>query len=179
MNSKEQDHSERLRYANLVLESRRWINSAIDLHDTVKTLEPVVRNRWKDFNDFSIPAKSLMIHKTFFLLIGLTVGNLLKSRIVKYNKKLLRSEILKNGKLPTKLKGNHDLIKFAEYANMKITDEQRELLRRLTRAIRWSGRYAFPPSYKEFSFDDYSMNDIDEMKQFLSDIFVCLHIQQK
>ncbi|KAB2922281.1 MAG: hypothetical protein F9K22_11990 [Bacteroidetes bacterium] len=171
MTPKEKEDTDIKEYAQQVLDSKRWVNTSIDLLDSIKSLEPIVRNRWDNFNNMKGDVRSLMIHKTFFFLLGLSIENLLKSRIVKYNQSSLRKEIFKNGKLPAILKGNHDLLKLAWDAKINITSEQSVLLKRLSRAILWSGRYAFPQSYKAWSFDDYSPDDIDNMKNLFNHIY--------
>ena len=171
MTPKEKDKIEIREYSNQVLDSKRSIDTSIDLLNSVKVLEPIVRNRWLSFNNSQGNVRSLMIHKTFLFLIGLSLENLLKSRIVKFHSKNLQAELKKTGKLPTILKGNHDLSKYAIEARITLTSEQEELLKRLSRAIKWSGRYAFPPSYKSWSFDDYSLDDIDKMKNLCNNIY--------
>jgi len=171
MNPREHDILLRKDFAEHVLDSKMWQNAALDLLDAVKALEPVLRKRWSDFVAYKASVRSLMIHKTFLLLVGLTVENFLKSRIVRYRRRSLRDEILKTGKLPTILRGDHNLLAYAESAKLPVSDEHRRILSRLTRAVKWSGRYPSPSSYEKTDYDNYSSDDIDQMKEFVNDLF--------
>jgi len=171
MNPREHDTLLRKHFADQVLDSKMWQNSALDLLDAVKALEPVLRKRWSDFAAYKGSIRSLMIHKTFLLLVALTVENFLKSRIVRYKRRSLRDEILKTGKLPTILRGNHNLLAYAESAKLPVSNEHRRILSRLTRAVKWSGRYPSPSSYERIDSDNYSNHDIDQMKRFVNDLF--------
>ena len=175
MNERETDGQLKLEYARRVLDSKRWLNLAEDLIDTIKALEPLVRKRWNDFDNMKGSVRSLMIQKTLFLLIGLAVENLLKSRIVKYNRRVLQREIHRTGKLPHILARTHNLRTYAQSAKISLTRNDQRILCRLSRAVRWSGRYPFPSSYKDWNSDNYSESDLDEMKVFVNELFAKLH----
>ena len=165
-------------FADRVLTSRHWLNAARELLETVRLVEPVLRQHWRDFENSEAPLRPLSMHRTFLLLVGLTVENLLKSRIVKYKRRSLRSEMTKTGKIPKILTGNHNLTAYAAAAKVTPTTKDQRVLSRLSRAVRWSGRYPFPSSYRNWDTEIYSANDIDDTKQFVNDLFNRLHAQQ-
>lgn len=171
MNSIERTATYRRQFAGQVLCSNSWLQAAKDLLETVKLLEPALRRRWRDYSDGKAGLKPLVVHDTFLMLLGLTAENMLKSRIVKYDRHLLQREIYGSGKLPSVLKGNHDLIALANRARINLSPRQRELLMVLREAVRWSGRYPVPTSANPLPLQAHNEQLIDELKDLMNDLF--------
>jgi hypothetical protein len=130
-------------YAEQVLDPARWIASAQDLLTMARLVEHDLRTRWRSFATTSDP-DGTTIHTVYLMLIGFAVENLLKSRIVKYDRKLWRTRILKDGRLPKELKENHNLVALARRAHLRLIVNDEVTLRRLTRYAQWAGRYPVP-----------------------------------
>jgi hypothetical protein len=130
-------------YASQVLDPARWIASAQDLLTMSVLVENVLRSRWHSFATTS-DADGTTIHAVYLMLIGFAVENLLKSRIVKFDQKLWRTKILKDGRLPKELKDKHNLVTLAHRARLRLTRNDEVTLRRLTRYAQWAGRYPVP-----------------------------------
>jgi len=169
----------RTAYANEVLNPKLWIASAEDLFATARLIEPELRLRWRSIAERSKRAQPITIHAVYILLIGFAVENLLKSRIVKFDRKAWRRKILESGKLPEEFKGNHDLLRLARRARLRLRREDEETMRRLTRFTRWAGRYPVPGDSAKLDpveiFDDgkpgyvghLMQSDLDHFPRFL------------
>jgi hypothetical protein len=74
----------------------------------------------------------------FLMLAGFAIEALLKGILIAGN-----PTTVSQGRLPKWLL-NHDLAGLMQRANVRLTEAEAELLRRLTEAVQWRGRYPVP-----------------------------------
>jgi len=167
-------------YADQVLDPARWIASAQDLLIMSRLVENDLRSRWRSFATSSDNTDPTTIHSVYLMLIGFAVENLLKSRIVKFDRKIWRAKILEQGRLPNELKDKHDLVALSHRARLRLVRDDEATLRRLTRYAQWAGRYPVPShSAKSTGIEvfengteglvDFQMeSDLQELSRFIN-----------
>jgi hypothetical protein len=157
-----------------------WLRKSSDLLDVAKLLEPRLAERWEALKDFKRigwmgDPRLRDFTGVYFLLVAYGIENLLKGAAIARSqptdgvfvyKQLsrLHQEFEKTGKIPESVK-THDLFRLAQDAGISCSLEEEDLLRRLTRATEWYGRYPVPLGYLEMrgteKFSDgkeYSLN---------------------
>lgn len=82
--------------------------------------------------------RKLPVVYAYMLLAGLAIENLIKGLSIKKD-----SALIDNGKLDQSL-GKHDLLALARKAGVRLTEEERSLVERLTEYVIWAGRYPIP-----------------------------------
>ncbi len=173
-------------YRTKLLFPSEWVRKAQGLLDSAKLLEPEVVAIWdsmrewhKSKNKRSLkPDELLSVH---LMLVAFAIENLFKAALVRDGGNDLRQEFDSTGKLPRLLK-THDLFVLATKTSLPIGTEEEDLLRRLTRAAIWAGRYALPIDFSEIAgsetFSDGKQwsvaylggNDIDRLRDFVEKI---------
>jgi len=132
-----------------LFDSTAWKQSAYQLLEAAKLLEPkvdefwvVLRTRpadsssWRPWDDEFVAI--------YFTLCSYAIENLLKSHIVRKKRPQLEAALTSHSGLPKLLK-EHNLYKLAVEAGFKaLAKEEEMLLRRLTRSALWYGRYPVP-----------------------------------
>jgi hypothetical protein len=139
---------DRRNWAFMALQPGSWISRAEDLLDAAAKVEPSVEEQlkriygpdwWKKrdwFSEGPLP--------TYFMLAAFALENLLKAALVRKHEAEFRLQIETTHKLPDTLK-THDLFKLMAKFGLAPTDRMSEnLVRRLTRAAEWFGRYPIP-----------------------------------
>ena len=76
--------------------------------------------------------------------------NIIKAGIVLKKGRELKDNFRQSRKFPKMLQ-SHDLVKLAKIADIKLGEDEEELLRRLSRSAIWYGRYPIPLEYKKMS----------------------------
>ena len=82
------------------------------------------------------------------MLISFAVENLLKAAAVTRKGIEYMDRFQSTGKFPAELK-QHDLVKLAKLLDLEVNQDEEDLLRRLTRAATWFGRYPAPVNYSK------------------------------
>ncbi|MBP0725946.1 hypothetical protein J5Y03_12265 [Bacillus sp. RG28] len=94
----------------------------------------------------------LSVSRSYMLLSGFAIENLLKAIAIKGNPELYVDD--ENKKL-TDL--NHNLNKLVDKLNISVNSEEKEILEKLSEYVYWAGRYPTPINAKKmslgFSFD--------------------------
>jgi hypothetical protein len=115
------------------------------------------------------------------MLTAFAIENLLKAELVRKFYRQFKEEFDSSGELPPLLKRHHLFI-LAKKAGLSMGPEEEDLLRRLTRAAIWAGRYPIPIEFGELSggeqFSDGSVRsisylggkDVDRLRKLLSKI---------
>lgn len=139
-----------------------WINSARCLLASAKELEPKVLELWKNYRTYakSQPFNRLPVDYTgpYFMLIGFAVENYFKAAIVREKSGDFKKAFQENKQFPKVLK-KHTLTELAEEARFTLSKGEEDLLRRLTRNVRWAGRYPIPISYKHSAVTELFSDD--------------------
>jgi hypothetical protein len=173
-------------YRAKLLSRADWIRKGQALLESAKLLEPDVAAIWKGLREWherkhTKELKSDEILSVYLMLVAFTVENLLKARLIQKCYHKFRDEFESYGRLPPLLK-THDLFPLAKEAGLSIGTEEEDLLRRLTRAAIWAGRYPLPIEFgdlagseefsdgKTWSVSYFGGNDIDRLKKLIDKI---------
>lgn len=147
------DKVRKLNYRSALLAPHIWIAQAEGLFEVAESLVPHVETVWQSFRNAAKgsnqaqPDAVIMIH---FMLTAFSVENLLKAELVRRYYRECLSEFEVTGNLPRVLK-SQNLYDLAKKCGLTPDSEEEDLLRRLTRAAVWAGRYPLPRSYRELS----------------------------
>lgn len=95
----------------------------------------------------------------FLLLAGLALENLAKSLYV-----LTHRPEVSDGKLPPEVK-NHDIVRILGCAEIEVTPREGEFLGKVSKAVRWSGRYSAPVRAKAMERVRV-VTSLDDLSQF-------------
>lgn len=139
-------------YAVMLLNKRRWFETAHELISTAAILEPHVTRWWDSWLEFSRDESKAPLkhgyHGVYMVLIAYALENLCKGYIVDNLPRSVRENIRSKGVLPKEL-DSHDLVKLVERTGLVPDPQEEELLRRLERACIWYGRYPVPRFYRD------------------------------
>lgn len=87
------------------------------------------------------------ISRTYFLLIGFSIENLMKAYIVSRN-----PNYLKNGKIDNSISSNHNLIALSrKMDSFKFSSSEIELLKTLSEGIPYWSRYPIPKRFENIT----------------------------
>jgi hypothetical protein len=142
-------------YRTNLLSIETWIRMADSLRDAARLLEPRVTEIWESLRHWNetkdlTNLKSDELLLVHLMLMAFAVENLLKAELVRKFYDMLREQFDSSGELPPLLK-SHRLVTLATTAGLSIDPEEEDLLRRLTRAAIWAGRYPLPIEFGELS----------------------------
>jgi hypothetical protein len=132
-------------FANRVGEARHWIDTAEELVAAAAIFEEPIARWWKAMRegiDAVPPRPPFELH---LMLMAYGLENYLKAVIVSRRPWHYRLEAYKTRRLPQVLNG-HKLVELAKTARLALDSTEEDLLRRLTRAAVWAGRYPVPLS---------------------------------
>ena len=160
-----------------------WTAKARDLYESARKLEPAMEAVW---DSYRARAKNLSgslepdhYNGPYFMLASYAVENLLKAAAVSRNSFKYKENFRLTGKFPSELK-KHDLAELAGFLGLAVTQEEEDLLRRLTRSATWFGRYPSPLKYAEMSgvekFNDgreyrvswFGREDVSKLRNFIN-----------
>ena len=148
-------------YASRLLKPTAWIGRADDLLRTADLLIPAVKEEYKWYFGKQQPRGTRAFQfdgpiPTFFMLTAFALENLLKAALISQQKEALRAKVERDGKLP-KLLSTHDLYQLMDRLGVAPTEQFDEILvRRLTRAAEWYGRYPVPVTYRTYNTVRYA-----------------------
>ena len=121
------------------------------------------------------------------MLVAFAIENLLKANLVEKFYREFRGEFDSSGKLPQLLR-SHRLFELATEAGLKTGVEEEDLLRRLTRAAIWAGRYPVPIEFgglasgeefsdgKVWSISYLGGKDVERLRKLISKIRMDLDV---
>lgn len=148
------DLVDRTNYESAVFLPAPWIKKARDLYESARKLEPAMERVWNSYRARAQNPKSALEpdHYTgpYFMLVSFAVENLLKAAAVTRKGIQYKDSFRLNRKFPPELM-KHNLVKLAKLLDLEVNREEEDLLRRLTRAATWFGRYPAPLNYSEMS----------------------------
>jgi len=166
------------KYGELACDPGAWRKIARELMKAASLLEPAIAKFW-EAQKASAPSDGGQI-AVHFMLSAYALENLMKARLVEL--------AVANGslsptlsRLPREIQG-HDLIELAKSCGESaLADEYSSILKRLSRAAVWYGRYPVPilpndiisttvlPSGELVSLTEYSSNDLHEIFHLLNE----------
>ena len=134
-------------FESSLFSSHAWVSKADDLLSAAALLEPQVKAVWS--RRLSTPEKPVVeslrdgtidVH---LMLVGFAIESLLKAVVVREKQSELRKEVGTTGRCADRLR-THSLVRLAAIARLEVSLEEEGLLRKLSRATVWSGRYPVP-----------------------------------
>ena len=132
-------------FAQQLLNPNNWFLTANDLTSAADRLAPDIEAFWESLasSEDSLPLSVFSgsrYQNIFMLLYGFAIENLCKGHAVK-ELSPKEQQTVKRGKLPKRLK-THDLVNLVTKGiGLTIDDHEKELLKRLKKAVKWAGRY--------------------------------------
>lgn len=189
----EWDPVSRSNYLTAFLRSDSWLQTSDRLFAVAKLLEARATRYWKALlawsKDQSLRLPTPDVRSIHFMLTGLALENLLKGALVARNIPSLGvftqpressyyKEFERTGELPRDLR-SHDLFDLSRRLGLEFSLDEEDLLRRLSRATDWYGRYPVPIHFSEFggveTFSDgkeyrvswEGQTDIDRLKELV------------
>jgi len=149
------DHVYKSNYQSKLLSWRSWSEQAEGLLNAAELLVPEVEAVWQSHREWAkdpanINLKSDAVISIHLMLVAFSVENLLKAALVHKNYYKFDDEFRQKGELPESLK-KHNLSYLAKKVGFSFTTEDEGLLRRLTRAAIWYGRYPVPMTFQDMS----------------------------
>ncbi|MCX5734999.1 MAG: hypothetical protein NTW68_11825 [candidate division NC10 bacterium] len=128
----------RERFESLARSPAGWLMAAAELRmsaDLVGDRFAEAVGNWLEGRE---PGRYLHVGAVFLMLAGFAIEALLKGIVLAGN-----PSTVSHGRLPKWLL-NHDLSGLMQRANVPLTGDEDELLRRLVEAVQWRGRYPVP-----------------------------------
>lgn len=176
------DRVHRSNYESAAFWDIKWIDKARNLYECAKKLEPEVLRVWESYRakSRSEDARLLPDHfqGAFFMLMAYAIENLLKAAAVASHSQRYKADFRAKKKFPRELR-SHDLVKLAQFLDLKFSQDEEDLLRRLTRSAVWYGRYPAPLEYtamagaetfsdgNEYSVSWFGGDDIERLNAFV------------
>jgi len=137
-----------------------WLLMASSLHRAACIIWEQVEEDWKHQQDPEKLAQSGYIPRltpVFMLLAGLTIENLVKGIRVSQE-----SALDKKGKFRF---NKHNLVNLLEQSSITLSDDERDLVERLTQYIQWGGRYPVPLKTSDFVPRSWPSGEITPLPQ--------------
>lgn len=144
------DAVSRSNYANELLSSQEWFDTANELTAAMELLEPHVLAYWQSMYHWSKGTMMFREHAftaLYMMLAGFAIENLCKGFAVNKLTFKERDDVKKAGRLPSRLEG-HNLLTLVKDIGLSIDLQEEELLQRMKRAAVWFGRYPVPKYYR-------------------------------
>lgn len=172
----------------------QWIAKARDLYESARKLEPAMEVVWDSYRarakNLSGPLEPDHYNGPYFMLVSFAVENLLKAAAVSRNSFAYKERFRSTGKFPAELQ-KHDLVGLIHSLGLVVTQEEEDLLRRLTRGATWFGRYPAPLKHsemsgterfsdgKEYSVSWFGREDVTKVGTFINGLPVRLGLPEK
>lgn len=175
------DYVHRVNFEMAAFSAINWIAKARNLFESAKQLEPEVVRDWESYRAKAKYMGALHpdhFQGPYFMLLAFATENLLKAAAVSLKCSQYKAEFLKSKKFPGELK-SHALVELATLVGLSYSDQEEDLLRRLTRSATWFGRYPVPLKYAEMSGKDafsdgneymvswFGGNDVERLNAFI------------
>jgi hypothetical protein len=143
------------RFIEQVLCAESWIVNSQQLLKTASEFEKDLNILWGPTSNYKKRNENQpslgFVQGIYFMLIAYAIENMCKAVIINKNKSKLKSEITKKKKLPDSL-NTHNLVNLVrDKLEMKISEDEEELLMRLERNAIWAARYPVPISCKDIN----------------------------
>lgn len=142
-------------YLNDFLDPQAWLTAAAQLLKSIRLFEPQVTTAiataksWKGPPSPTNPFPDLDACRTYLLLGGYALENLLKAALIQRYRPKYKDSYAEKKTLPEELK-KHDLYSLGVRAGLRLTLSDETFLRRLTQAVEWYSRYPVPSKPEGF-----------------------------
>jgi len=160
------------RFSQSVLSAEAWFCAADELIAAMDLLEPHVERFWEDVrslflavdktsdvpskhksgvppkNEKSDAASKHSLINQHMMLAGFAIENLCKGYLANRLSHEEREDVQRVGVLPKSLK-SHDILNLVEQTGMALSDTEKYLLKRITDAVVWRGRYPSAISHEQ------------------------------
>ncbi len=172
------------RFRHRVLDADAWDETAVQLLEAARQLEPKVREflanlgsprwseSWRGWADEFVAV--------YFMLAAFAIENFLKARIIRENLDRFQVEVDSKHRIPSDLR-THNLLNLAVNAGKPdLARGHADILKRLTRSATWYGRYPAPttaegldpftesPDGEPISLTHYSSRDLEEIERVIA-----------
>jgi hypothetical protein len=162
------DRVSKSNYLTKLFDVDAWLKTSDRLRATAKIFERRISQSWKAtmawMKDQTLPLPKIDVRGVHFMLNAYAVENLFKAALIQASQPTAGvfiqrqaspyyQEFMRTGELPDELR-SHDLFALAQKLGIKCGPGEEDLLRRLTRAAEWYGRYPVPISSSEFRGDE-------------------------
>jgi hypothetical protein len=171
------------RFSQYVLSEKAWFRAANELVAAMDLLEPNIKNFWECVgvgtpvldrkNSEAEPEHSLI--NVHMMLAGLAIENLCKGHLAG-RLSLKEREDVEAGVFPKSLK-THEILDLVARTGMTLSEREKDLVKRIHKAIWWRGRYPSPTSHEEIVPFVQWDSDIGRIKTFLQKL--CTHVGAK
>ena len=172
-------------FSQSVLNADAWFCAADELIAAMDLLEPHVERFWKSVRSLflavdktsDVPSKqekSDVVSKhnlvnQHMMLAGFAIENLCKGYLAGRLSHEEREDAQRAGVLPKSLKG-HDILNLVEQTGMTLSDTEKYLLKRITEAVLWRGRYPSAISHERSRPFAQIGSDIRHIKTLLQKV---------
>jgi hypothetical protein len=159
----------RSNYKTDLLRWKGWLRKAEGFLSVIKLVTPEVHETWRRsmlwLKDRTLPLPPQEIFGVHLLLAAYALENILKGALVRQYYRRLETDFERTGKLPKLLK-SHNLYWLARFLNLAFTLQEEDLLRRLSHAAVWYGRYPVPAQYEVYDGEQYSDGETYNLRTF-------------
>lgn len=179
------------RFSQSVLSAEAWFCAADELIGAMNLLELNVERFWEDIRSMAFaaditsdapskpqqsdaapnkqnnvaPPKHSLINQ-HMMLAGFAIENLCKGYLAARLSDVERERIQQKGILPGSLQ-DHDSLRLVKRTGMTLSRSEKDLLTRITDAVRWRGRYPSPTSHHRIRPHAQMGGDIRDIKTLL------------
>jgi hypothetical protein len=149
-------------------DAQTWLAQANQLKMSADVIEVELRDKMARFQfEHGLNEQLLAYLKSFMLLTGMAIENLIKGILVGRDSSLVNRELINKKLLP---KGGHGISEGAKRV-ISVSNSEHDLLRRLEEYLIWAGRYPMPlksevflksqtpENLRSFSWADFELID--------------------
>lgn len=144
-----------------------WYDYAFELKDAAEELWKRHSNRIVAYNtqDDGFYIRGLY-SRTYFLLLGLAIENLIKGILISENPKLIE-----NGRISSEISSGHNLVKLSKkIISIQFTLNEMEIFEILSDVIPYWGKYPIPKNFTQLK--DEKFMDKDWFKKLLKIYYI-------
>jgi hypothetical protein len=142
----------RRQFIDDLLSSQKWFETAAELQAAADVLKPRVIAWWDSLLAWQRRERRLFLehgcHRVYMMLSGFVVENLAKGALVPRASSQDHEFIQSKARLPRHLV-THNLRSLVKRMSLSATAEEQELLHRMTRMVKWDGRYPVASGFDE------------------------------
>lgn len=152
---------QRRQFISDLLSSHKWFEAAAELQAAADVLKPRVNAWWDSLLAWQRKERKLFLehgcHRVYMMLSGFVVEDLAKGALVPRVSAEDYDSIQRKARLPGHLL-THNLRALVRRISLFATAEEQELLHRMTRMVKWDGRYPVATEFQA-SLDRLVLDD--------------------
>lgn len=160
------------RYSDVGLSDVSWFRIANELTTAMGLMEPYIKEYWDrlkaSLGDTTNELEQLeySVANVHLMLAGFVVECLCKGFLARQLSPEERKKV-ESGDLPNSLKGSHGILEFVQRTGLSLAAAEDDLLKRITEAVVWRGRYPIPTAHERIKPYAEICSDVDRTKRFL------------